>query len=68
MPPPARYVGSVHIGGLAHAGEELLFVLLPVLAFLAVYAIRARRAARDQPEVAERGPGAAGDGGPPAEA
>jgi hypothetical protein len=58
----------VHIGGLAHAGEELLFVLLPVLAFLTVYAIRTRRAAREEPEGAERGAGAAGDGGPPAEA
>jgi hypothetical protein len=58
----------VHIGGLAHAGEELLFVLLPVLAFLAVYAIRSRRAAREEPKVAEQGPGSAGDGGPPAEA
>jgi hypothetical protein len=57
----------VHIGGLAHAGEELLFVLLPVLAFLAVYAIRTRRAAREGPEVTERAPGAAGDGDPPAE-
>jgi hypothetical protein len=58
----------VHIGGLAHAGEELLFVLLPVLAFLGVYVIRTRRAAREGPETAERAPNGAGEGDPSAEA
>jgi hypothetical protein len=56
----------VHIGGLAHAGEELLFVLLPLLVFLAVYLIRTRRTSRGSVEVAERGRRAGTDGDPPA--
>jgi hypothetical protein len=48
--------------------RSCLFVLLPVLAFLGVYVIRTRRAAREGPEMAERAPNGAGEGDPPAEA
>jgi hypothetical protein len=34
---------------LAHAGEELLFVMLPVLVFLTIYLIRTRRETRQGP-------------------
>jgi hypothetical protein len=49
-----------HTMPLAHAGEEILYVIAPALVFLAVYLIRARRERRQAER--EAGVGATSDG------